>query len=488
MNKFFCLLLTSGGLVVFKKMGLKKKMLIWFGTMILIANLIIVLTSLFMSRHIIINMAEAELAKVVDMSSQMIRLSQNDSTKNYLRSLKIGQTGYVYILDARGVLMLHPKREGENIYDSKDDNGKYFIQEILNNKNGTIIYPWKNPGEQSARDKIVIYQHLPELNWVVAAGSYLNEVYAPAHTLQRILIVIGIISLALVIAMTIIIATSIANPISGTIQSFTDSAEQVAAASGQVSSTSQQLAEGASEQAASLEETSASVEELSSMTKQNADNAEQARAMTGEAQQIVDKVSQNMEKMGKAIAEITKSSEETGKIIRTIDEIAFQTNLLALNAAVEAARAGEAGAGFAVVADEVRNLAMRSAEAAKNTGSLIENTIKAVRNGNELTKMTQEAFYENVENSKKMGALIDEIAAASREQAKGFNQISTTLVQMDKVTQQTATSAEETAGASEEMNAQANQLKGFVSDLTVLISGKADNTGKKKITYDSEAA
>ena len=155
------------------------------------------------------------------------------------------------------------------------------------------------------------------------------------------------------------------------------------------------------------------------MTSQNADNARQAKTMMGEAQQIVESVNQHMGQMAGAIGEITKSSEETGKIIKTIDEIAFQTNLLALNAAVEAARAGEAGAGFAVVADEVRNLAMRASEAAKNTSALIENTIKAVKKGNELTLATQEAFKRNVGISGKIGKLIDEIAAASQEQAQG---------------------------------------------------------------------
>jgi methyl-accepting chemotaxis protein len=186
--------------------------------------------------------------------------------------------------------------------------------------------------------------------------------------------------------------------------------------------------------------------------------------------------------MGRAIEEVTKSSEETSKIIKTIDEIAFQTNLLALNAAVEAARAGEAGAGFAVVADEVRNLSMRAAEAAKHTGSLIENTINAVKNGRELTRLTQEAFKDNVENSRKMGSIIDEIAAASHEQAKGIDQITISITQMDKVTQQTAANAEETASASEEMNTQAEQLKDYVTYLTSLISGTDHTAGAKYIS------
>ena len=211
------------------------------------------------------------------------------------------------------------------------------------------------------------------------------------------------------------------------------------------------------------------------MTKQNADNAGQAKAMMAEAKIIVGKVSGHMDEMGNAIVEITKSSEETGKIIKTIDEIAFQTNLLALNAAVEAARAGEAGAGFAVVADEVRNLALRAAEAAKNTNNLIENTIKSVKNGNELTKHTQEAFKENIEIAGKVAQLIDEIATASQEQAHGISQVNIAVAEMDKVIQQVAANSEESASASEELNAQAQQMKSYVEELSAVVGGNTQN-------------
>jgi len=287
-------------------------------------------------------------------------------------------------------------------------------------------------------------------------------------------VITGLIFIAAVV-LGIFLTMSITRPINRVAEGLTEGADQVAAAASQVSSASQQLAEGSSEQASSLEETSSSLEEMSSMTKQNADHANQAKAMMGEARRIVEKVSGHMQNMSASIDEITHSSDETSKIIKTIDEIAFQTNLLALNAAVEAARAGEAGAGFAVVADEVRNLAMRAAEAAKNTNNLIEGTVKAVRRGGELTNLTQEAFKENAAIAGKIGQLIDEIASASEEQAQGIGQINTAVAEMDKVTQATAASAEESASASEEMNAQAHMMKDFVQELVSMIHGGNGN-------------
>ena len=222
------------------------------------------------------------------------------------------------------------------------------------------------------------------------------------------------------------------------------------------------------------------------MTRQNADNATQAQSLMGEAKKVVEKVDQQMGIMASAIAEVTKSSEETGKIIKTIDEIAFQTNLLALNAAVEAARAGEAGAGFAVVADEVRNLAMRSAEAAKNTSDLIQNTIATVRKSSELTLHTQEAFKENVIISAKIGNLVDEVEAASHEQSKGIDQVTTAVAEMDKVVQASAANAEESASAAEEMTAQAEQMKGYVAELVGVVGGNG-SAGQRAAAFSPDA-
>jgi methyl-accepting chemotaxis protein len=271
----------------------------------------------------------------------------------------------------------------------------------------------------------------------------------------------------------IFLSISINRPLNRVIVGLADGSDQVASASNQISSASQSLAQGASEQAASLEETSSSLEEMSSMTRQNADNARQADTLMGEMTGVVDSANQSMGELTTSMREVSAASEETAKIIKTIDEIAFQTNLLALNAAVEAARAGEAGAGFAVVADEVRNLAMRAAEAAKNTANLIEGTVTKVKTGSELVNRTGEAFIQVTQSSGKVKELVAEIAAASIEQAQGVDQVNKAVAEMNQVTQQTAANAEESASASQELNAQAEQMKGYVHQLAAIVGGAA---------------
>jgi methyl-accepting chemotaxis protein len=207
------------------------------------------------------------------------------------------------------------------------------------------------------------------------------------------------------------------------------------------------------------------------MTRQNADNANQADTLMKEANVIVDQANDAMDELTTSMEEISKASDETSKIIKTIDEIAFQTNLLALNAAVEAARAGEAGSGFAVVADEVRNLAMRAADAARNTAGLIEDTVKKIGDGSEIVTKTNDAFDQVSSSTKKVADLVGEISAASNEQSQGIGQVNQAVNEMDKVVQQNAANAEESASAAEEMNAQAEQMKGMVNDLVLLVKG-----------------
>ncbi|MBI5593189.1 MAG: hypothetical protein HY881_22220 [Deltaproteobacteria bacterium] len=296
------------------------------------------------------------------------------------------------------------------------------------------------------------------------------------ETIKRIItisLIMGSIIALTGMLLGIFLTRGIVGPLKRAISGLTEASEQVSSAAGEVSSASQSLAEGSSQQAASIEETSSSLEEMSSMTKQNASNAGQADSLMKQANHVVEKANTSMGQLTTSMQEISKASEETSKIIKTIDEIAFQTNLLALNAAVEAARAGEAGAGFAVVADEVRNLAMRAADAAKNTAALIEGTVKKVSDGTLLVKTTNDAFKEVAGSAAKVGELVAEIAAASNEQAQGIEQLNIAVTEMDKVTQQNAATAEESASASEELNAQAEEMKGFVAELTAVVGGNA---------------
>ena len=207
------------------------------------------------------------------------------------------------------------------------------------------------------------------------------------------------------------------------------------------------------------------------MTKKNAAGVDQADSLMRQMQVVVEKTNETLKNLTISMEEMNRASLETSKIIKTIDEIAFQTNLLALNAAVEAARAGEAGAGFAVVADEVRNLAMRAADAAKNTSNLIAGTVTRVNEGASLVKDAFSAFDEVKQRSQKVGELLGEIASASREQSIGIEQVNQAVSEMDKVTQQNAATAEESAGASQELSAQAEIMRRCVEDLSILVGG-----------------
>jgi len=251
--------------------------------------------------------------------------------------------------------------------------------------------------------------------------------------------------------------------------------DQISSASQEISSGSQVLAEATSEQASSLEEISSSLEEINSLTGNNADNAKSGLKLADLAVMAVDEGNVAMEKMNKAMESILKSSQETGKIIKTIDDIAFQTNLLALNAAVEAAHAGEAGKGFAVVAEEVKNLALRSAEAAKNTDALIEESSRNSEMGSRIVEQVTKSFLEMKEQFNKVKSIVNEISASSDEQSHGVSQISTGVGEMNRVTQQNAANAEESASAAEELTSQAAELKNMVN--TFNISRKSSSRG-----------
>ncbi|OGR03124.1 MAG: hypothetical protein A2520_03270 [Deltaproteobacteria bacterium RIFOXYD12_FULL_53_23] len=268
------------------------------------------------------------------------------------------------------------------------------------------------------------------------------------------------------------IVRGITVPLIRAIDGISEGSDQVSLAARQIAGSSLTLADSTSAQSAALEQTSAAMEEISSIIKQNADNASLADSHMKNTSKVVTEAVTAMQELTLSMSEISKASEDTQKIIKTIDEIAFQTNLLALNAAVEAARAGVAGAGFAVVADEVRNLAMRAAEAAKNTAGLIEDTVKKIETGSKLVARTSAAFSQVEGGTEKVGSLVTEISEASREQASGIGQINKAINEMDLVVQQIAASSEESASAAEELHAQSCQAQEHVADMAGVIYGE----------------
>ena len=256
-------------------------------------------------------------------------------------------------------------------------------------------------------------------------------------------------------------------------ESLRQSTGQVGSISAQVSASGQSLAQGASEQAASLEETSASTEQITSMTRRNAESSRTVADLMNQTTQGVADANQSVDEMQSSMREINASSDKISKIIKVIDEIAFQTNILALNAAVEAARAGEAGMGFAVVADEVRNLAQRSAQAARDTTSMIEESITKSKEGRGKLDRVSVVIRSITESAQKVKMLVDEVKLGSEEQTRGIEQIARTIVQMEQVTQKSAAGAEQTASAGVEMHQHANNLTKVVEQLNWMIGSGA---------------
>ncbi|MFO7801523.1 MAG: methyl-accepting chemotaxis protein [Desulfovermiculus sp.] len=377
-------------------------------------------------------------------------------------SLKLGKTGYVLLMED-GVILSDPANNN-NLFKKANDIGAAY-RRIQDTDKGTFEV------EMGGTDKLVTVSASQGTGWKLAAIIDKKEVYQAGQSMAINVLLIGL-GLAIVFGLVgFIVSRRIATPVTRIVTGLKTSAEQTASASDQVSSSSQSLAEGSNEQASSLEETSSSLEEMSSQTKHTADNASQAEQAMASASQEVEGGVQAMDQMNEAIGKIKSGSEETSKIIKTIDDIAFQTNLLALNAAVEAARAGEAGKGFAVVAEEVRNLAQRSAEAAKNTSELIERSQANAEKGVEVTQDVSDRLHSIHESVSQVDTLVKEIAAAGKEQAQGIEQVNTAVSEMDKVVQQNASDSEETASAAQELSSQAAELDIMIQELSAIVTG-----------------
>ncbi len=424
-----------------------------------------------------------------------VGIPERDATESLhkaITSIKIGKTGYVWVLNAmestKGTYVVSKDgaADGKNIWDATDESGGKFIQTICakavaleKGKLGEVRYVWKGPSEEKPREKIVRIAYFKPWDWVIGVGAYEDEFNHGVRVIEGIegrsrMIQVGMIGTALLASVGIwwAVARGITRPINRIIAALSAGSGETNASAGQVAKSSEALAQGASEQAAALEETTSALEEMSSMTKRNSETTLQAEVMFKEAHHAAEQGNAAMGRMATAIDDIQKSAGETAKIIKVIDEIAFQTNLLALNAAVEAARAGESGKGFAVVAEEVRNLAMRSAQAAKNTAALIEGSVKKAANGVSMAQEVGKTLTSITNSASKVNGLLGEIAAASKEQSTGIAQINVAVREMDKVTQVNAANAEESANASKKLSGQAEEMDRVVRELEGLVGAR----------------
>lgn len=330
---------------------------------------------------------------------------------------------------------------------------------------------------------------ISKIRGYVAENMMTDKAMLEAGKNTRMMVtILSLVTIAIGVLISLLTSRNIINILSSAVNTLVEASRQITAVSGHIAASSQTMAAGASQQAASLENTSSSLEEINSLTKQNAENTQQADiTMTGVKDNMASS-DQSMAKLSESMAEISKASEDTQRIVKTIDEIAFQTNLLALNAAVEAARAGEAGAGFAVVADEVRNLAMRAAASAGETSTLIDSTVDKIRTGTNLAKETNEMFHVANEASEKIGILITEISTASGEQSRGIDVINSSITQIENVTQDNAATAEETASASEELASQIMSMDQTVRELQVMVGGNGKGERPQQTATSPEPA
>ncbi|MBU4054772.1 MAG: methyl-accepting chemotaxis protein [Proteobacteria bacterium] len=399
----------------------------------------------------------------------------------------IGKSGYIYVLDATGnyILSKGGARDGEDISQSRDSNGRFFIKDICekavllqNNEVMEYRYPWKNQGEETARMKIAKITYFKPWGWIIGASTYEDELYDLRDNInvfsrQSFAYLASLSGVAMVLSILIwlVIARSICSNVQVSIMQLDTSSAHISKASEKLALSGHVLSDAASRQALSIEESAAAMEQMTASIKMTSRNTMDANQKLEDSTAMVLQADQVMKNLYFAMEDISRTSQETGKIIKTIDEIAFQTNLLALNAAVEAARAGESGAGFAVVADEVRNLAIRAAEAAKNTSIMIEGTVKKIKDGFEMVSQTNEGFTRVSQSVGQIKELISEIATASREQSNGIEQIQVNICELGNIVQENAFGAEQSAVASDDLSEQSKEMKRMVDDMALMIYG-----------------
>ncbi len=425
--------------------------------------------SLFMGTPVIVN------DKIISIVA--IKIKNSSINDIMLQRDGLGKTGETYLV-GKDLLMrsdsfLDPKNHSLEASFLNKNDGKVdtsaAIDALKGNEKTRIIKNYNNNDVLSSYSTV----KLLDVAWAILAEIDVVEVNEEAEKLKMTMMLIGIVFLIAILLFAFFLANLISKPIIKAVQNISSGNDQIISASHEIASSATMLAESSSSQAASVEEISATIEQTSTTIEQTANNSREADILSSDASSSAQEGYEKVKTLLVSMNEITSSSKEIANIIKTIDEIAFQTNLLALNAAVEAARAGEHGLGFAVVADEVRNLAGKSANAAKETATIIEHSLSQVNNGNKIANDTHKAFEEIMDKIKKSSDLVSEISLASKEQTEGMKQINTAMNQIDNVTQTVASTSEESAAASEELNAQAVSMGDTIFDIGDMVGYKA---------------
>ena len=427
-----------------------------------------------------------------------------ENLKKTLRELKVGTSGYYFVMQSegeqRGTILVHPRVEGENLWERQDSKGGKYIQHMLNTQRGVYTYDVVNAKDKSIRTMITAYDTFKPWNWTLAASVNETEILAANRQLHMIFLVLGVLAVAVLTgAIYVVIRRTVVKPLEeglritqamargdltqraqvtskdeigqlltainstgdsldGLIRTVKEKSSGVTLASMEIARGNADLASRTESSASALEQTAAAMEELGATVRHNADNATVADSIARQTQNVVTSSDQAVTALVETMVGIDRSSQRIADIIGVIDGIAFQTNILALNAAVEAARAGEHGRGFAVVASEVRSLAGRSADAAREIKLLIQSSVDSVHTGNERAGAAGSSMQQAMAEITKVSRVISEISHASVEQSNGVGQVAEAISNMDQATQKNAALVEEMAAAAESLSAQANEL------------------------------
>jgi methyl-accepting chemotaxis protein-2 (aspartate sensor receptor) len=435
----------------------------------------------------------------VDISKELALL------KERIRSLKIGDTGYFYVLNAApgknyGELIVHPNKEGKSILAERDGDGREFVRQMLDSKQGVLSYPMQNPGDTGQRQRVAAYALFKDWNWLVAGGTFEDEIVREAGRLRNHAILSGLVALAIFAAvlqavmkrtvtrplteahdaavrmargdLTVALASTrrdeigrlaaamneIGKGLSNVVGQVRGGAERIAGASSEISAGNLDLCARTEEQAATLAVTAHAMQGLTGTVRQNAGDAQQANQLAVNTSLVAQEGGRMVSQVIERMEAIKQSSGRINDIIGVIDGIAFQTNILALNAAVEAARAGEQGRGFAVVASEVRNLAQRSAAAAKEIKTLIQASGAEVDAGSQLVQEAGATMADVLHSAEQVTGIMARISAASTAQTGGIEDINRAIGEMDQATQHNAALVEEASAAAQAMQEQAAEL------------------------------